>query len=185
MFAGKASVGRRSREGSRGFSLLEVLMAIGVLTVGVISLAMLIPFATRNDYRSRIDTTATFIAMRHLEQMMAQSYSSASFLDAVDNPAVNPSQNISLTAGGAQLDASGNIDFTQPQAALPAGYWRLYTIAPGAGGGTKVNAGTYEIRWNVAVNANGVKTFVVAVMTTSPLPGTTPVPANVRAVQMR
>src|SRR3970040_1139522 len=129
MAADKARSQPRFRR-ALGFSLIETMLAIGVLSIGVMGLATLIPYATRNDYRSRIDTTATFVSLRELEQMTPQPFQLVTgFTDARDGPgtsvrvSLSCSNWVSATAPplpptppcsfGALLDANGNINFTQ------------------------------------------------------------------------
>ncbi|MBI4460656.1 MAG: hypothetical protein HY648_11435 [Acidobacteria bacterium] len=172
-----------------GFTLVETLLAMSLLVVGVVGLATLIPYATQNDLRSRIDTSATFIAMRELEQIVAQPFLVTNFTDAKD--AAGNSVLVSLNCGtapcsdGARL-VEGLIDFTQPYADVPAGYRRVYQILPSADSATpKVNHGIYEIRWNISENASGARTIVIASRPRGNNPGATAVPANLRAVRMR
>ena len=193
---------RQSRR-ARGFSLIETMLAIGVLSIGVMSLVTLIPFATRNDYRSRIDTTATFVAMRELEQMTAQPFQLVTgFLDAQDgngtsvrvslscsnwvNATTPPVAPVPPCDFGALVDANGNIDFTQNATAVPADFRRDYILTQSANNNTpKVNQGTYDVRWHVFYNANAVRTIVIAARPRGNWPGTTTFPANLRAVQMK
>ncbi len=91
------------QKGSRGFTLMEVLFAIGILSVGVMGLAVMVPFATENDYRSRVDTTATFVALRQLEQILAQPPGVVSFTDGSDNPGLNAPVLVNVT----DLDTTG------------------------------------------------------------------------------
>ena len=182
---------------------MEVLFAIVILSVGVMGLATMIPYATKNDYRTRMDTTATFVALRQLEQILAQPITVASFTDGSDNPALNVPVLINVTdidttdavGTGAPLDANGDINFTVAVGLLPAGYSRIYNVAPTVGNTVRVNVGGYEVRWNIYQNANRIKTIVVAAVTqgvanalangTALPPGADSRPANVRAVQMR
>ena len=154
--------------------MIETMIAIIVLGIGVMSLATLVPYATRNDYRSRIDTTATFLAMQQLEKILAQPFTAASFTD-------DGGVTVNLTAGGRPL-VGGNIDFSGTS---PAGYSRTVTIT--SSGGRTVNATIYEIRWNIAQSSTtGVRTIVIASRPQAlNLPGTTPFPANLRAVKMK
>jgi prepilin-type N-terminal cleavage/methylation domain-containing protein len=175
---------RRSTERrSQGFTLVETLMAIVILGIGVMSLASLIPAATQNDYRSRIDTTATFLAARELEQILQQQFTAISFTDAPDG--AGNAVNVNLGAGGATLTANGEIDYSQPIGAVPAGYRRDYVIAAGAAGTPKVNATVYDIRWSIGVNGANVKRIVISARQRNPSPGMVGIPASIRAVKMR
>lgn len=175
--------------GSKGFTLVETILAIALLGIGVMSLVTLIPYATRNDYRSRMDTTATFIATRQLEQMLAQPYSVTSFTSAADG--AGNTANITVSCGAPGCDAGaavagGLIDFSQAAGSVPAGYRRVYTIPQsGVAGSPKINQGTYDVRWHVDQNANGIRTILLAVLPVGNPPGTTTIPANLRAVKMK
>ena len=201
-----------SRRSSSGFSLAEALVAIAVLSVGVLSLARLVPYATRNDFGSRTDSTGTFIAMRELEQMLAQPWSVTSFTDAGDGSPSPPAPLGGVTAtvnigcncatapctgnAGATLTGVGLIDFTQAQgAAALVGYRRAYTITQAAGNTVKINKGSYEMRWHVTCNVyskdaggnvvDGLFNYTVAARPTGNLPGMIAIPANVQAVRMK
>lgn len=181
---------------SRGFTLMEVLFAIVILSVGVMGLAAVVPFATENDYRSRVDTTATFVAMRQMEQILAQPSGVVSFTDGSDNPGMNVPIVVNVTdlntadlvGSGAPLDANGNIDFTVALGLIAPGYAGIYGVAPtpvNPDSNVRVNMGRYDVRWNIYQNASGIKTIIVAAQL-SPLPaGANFLPANLRAVQMR
>ncbi len=181
---------------SRGFTLMEVLFAVGILSVGVMGLAIMVPFATENDYRTRVDTTATFVALRQLEQILAQPPGVVSFTDGSDNPGLNAPILVNVTdlntadlvGSGAPLDANGNINFAVAPGVVAPGYARIYGIAAtpvNPNSNVRVNTGRFDVRWNIYQNANGIKTVIVAAQLT-PLPaGANFLPANVRAVQMR
>ena len=176
---------KKSRE-SKGFSMVETMIAIVILAVGVMSLATLMPYATQNDYRSRMDTTATFIAARQLEQMLAQPYIVTNFTSAADGAGNTANIIVSCGAPGCAAGATvvgGLISFA---GAAPNGYGRIYTIpASGVAGSPKVNGGTYDVRWNVSQNASGVRTILIAARPQGNQPGTTSLPANLRAVKMK
>ena len=183
----KGGVGERGKQArARGFTLVETLIAIALLSVGVITLAALIPYSGKNDYRSRIDTTATFVATRELEQMLAQPFTAASFTDAPDDAATPATATVNLAPGGATLTAAGTIDFTQAQASVGAGYYRTYVIRPTAvANSVGVNSDSYDVRWKISLNANGVRTIVIAARQLALKSGATNLPANLRAVQMK
>lgn len=209
----KESVHRMNRR-NRGFSLAEALVAIAVLSVGVLSLARLVPYAMRTDFGSRTDSTGTFIAMRELEQMLAQPWNLPPtncgaipfpcFNDAADGNGVSTTVGMNCTCAtapctgnaGATLTGVGTIDFTQAQgAAALVGYRRTYTIVQSTGNTAKINQGPYEVRWHITCNvyskdaANnvvaGLFIYTVAARPIANLPGMIPIPAHVQAVRMK
>ena len=67
----KTRMSKHRKGQEQGFSMVEAVVAIAMLGMGILSLVSLIPFAIKDDYRTRIDTTATFVAMREMEQILA------------------------------------------------------------------------------------------------------------------
>jgi Tfp pilus assembly protein PilV len=179
----------------QGFSLVEAMVAIAVLTVGVLGLARLVPFATRTDYGARTDSTATFIAMREMEQIVAQPWTTTTFQDAADDAGASTNVNLACTcatppctgSAGSSLTGDGVINFN---AAAVAGYNRAYTInQTTAAGAVKVSQGRYDLRWridcNIYTTGAGLKSIIVAARPVGNVPGIISLPAQVRAVKMR
>jgi prepilin-type N-terminal cleavage/methylation domain-containing protein len=173
----------------KGMTLIETAIAMGLLAVGLMGMATMVPFAVQNDLRLRNDTTASFIASRHLEAMMTQPYTVASFTGAADGAGNTATVNLTCGAppcsAGAQL-VNGFIDFGgQTYAAVPANYKRLYTVPFSADAAEpNVNGGTYEVRWHVKEDANRVRHIVIAVRLLGNSPGNLSVPVNLRVVRM-
>ena len=67
-------IGMPERSGSAGFSFIEVLVAISVLSVGVVSLAQLFTVATASNISSRHTTLASVLASQKLEQLRARPW---------------------------------------------------------------------------------------------------------------
>ena len=164
----------RDSDGDRrqesGFSLIEMLIAIVVLSVGTLALAALIPRALQTNMNSRYDTSGTVMAQREVEQIRVQPLTAASFVDRDGNT-------VNLGAGGAPLDGNGNIDFTQ---AVVAGYSATITDARGD---------TFDLRWNVQSGAGGnTKVFTIAArLSNTGTAGTLPLlpPVNLRLLVAR
>src|SRR5258708_16351596 len=78
---GQADRRFRMPRGQSGFSILEMLLASAVLMVGIISVVQLVPASLQLNASNRLDTTATVIAQRELDQMLSQSVSKPSFPD--------------------------------------------------------------------------------------------------------
>lgn len=62
----------------RGFSLLEALIATGILAVSLVSLADLFGLAIRSNLAARSTTTATVLAQQKLEELRALSWTALS-----------------------------------------------------------------------------------------------------------
>lgn len=197
--------GNQAGRGSAGFSLIEALMAIAVLTIGVLAVARMIPVAIRTDFGSRTDSTAVFVAKRELEQMLAQPFLTNTFTDAADGAGNTATVRLACTCStvpcgpptatpagnaGALLSANGDIDFSQPQtAAALIGYRRTYATPTATGNIVKINQGPYEVRWHVTCSVYqtgaSLNSIVVAARPTGNLPGMIPVQVNLRAVKMK
>jgi prepilin-type N-terminal cleavage/methylation domain-containing protein len=56
-------------ERQKGFSLLELIIAIGVLAVGLVGILQIFPVGLRASYRSGMVTKATFLAQNKIEEV--------------------------------------------------------------------------------------------------------------------
>ena len=146
---------KMARDGQRGFSLIEVLVATIVLMVGVVSLAQVVPAAMDLNQRSLASSQSLVVAERELEQMVRQpltiqtgaagtDYSftdqdgQSVFVGALP-PAATALPGAAAPAAvqhGCPL-ANNRIDFTQACAA--PGYVKTVVLA----------GRSFEIRWNV------------------------------------
>jgi hypothetical protein len=64
--------GRARARRQCGFSILEMVLASAILMVGIISVVQLVPASLQLNASNRLDTTATVIAQRELDQMLSQ-----------------------------------------------------------------------------------------------------------------
>src|SRR5262245_13688395 len=126
------------RNNQHGFTLVEMLIASLIFTVGVLSLMSMVLFALAARYSSRIDSAALKLSQQKLEELKA-------------HPLAHPALSIS----GNALDTGGRIDFSataDPQATvtrqLPLNITR----------NTMLN---FETRWNIT-NAGQRKVITVA-----------------------
>jgi hypothetical protein len=65
----------------RGFSVLEMIIASAIMMVGIISVMQLVPVSVQLNANNRLDTLATVIAQRELDQMLSQPLNVNSFID--------------------------------------------------------------------------------------------------------
>ena len=130
----------------RGFSLIELMIALVVLAVGMAALGVLFGVAILGNGRSKGDTAGTMLAQTILEQIAAQPASSAANLSVTDcNAAGATTWTVATAAGGAALNSTGQIDFAgQTYAAAPANY-KMQFVACGNNG----RQATYDVRWNI------------------------------------
>lgn len=141
------------RSAGRGFSLVELMIALVVLVVGLLALTGLLATAIYSNHRNKVDSTATMLAQAVIEHMNA-AMSSSTVTHLKD--CMNNTQEISVTAdGGARLLADGSgIDFSE--ANPPDDYSMLFTVCstdPATGQQTPT---VYDIRWHVqTITGNG------------------------------
>src|SRR5438477_12330973 len=102
----------------RGFSLAEVVIAIGVITVGLVSVLALFPTALQTNHSAQDETRAGHIAQSIFGSLVAQAPLQFTLVRLPALPSCNPSGTppaINLTAtpppnGGPTLVASADND---------------------------------------------------------------------------
>jgi len=126
-----------------GFSVLEMIVASAILMVGIISVVQLVPASLSNSVGNRMDTLATVIAQRELDQMLSQPLTADTFLDR-DGQVVN------LTSGGAAVVMSGPSVLVDFSADPPASgfYIPAYVDA------NDPSRSAFELRWAVFPQIN-------------------------------
>ncbi len=182
----------------RGFSLVELLIAIVLLIVGVLAVAQLVPAAIQANMRSRFDSSGLVLAERQLELITRQPIdvggptpgANYSFVGNLPDGAPFPyavgrrtavGGPMITTAGAAVVPGSTSIDWSQPGAAVSAGYRNTFILNEGTGTGSL----NYETRWAVITyftSLNGSvrpvsKLIIISVR--GGLPGTVQRPATV------
>ena len=149
----QSTIGRHGAgRGESGMGLLELMIAMTVLTVGMLGSMIMILTGMQSNSRNKNDTTATVLDQEILETFATlKNYPQAGSVkiydcsgNAVYYQASYGQGTFASGGSGAPLTATGDIDWTQPTPALAtaatAGYAMQYTNCSGD---------TYEVRWNV------------------------------------
>jgi prepilin-type N-terminal cleavage/methylation domain-containing protein len=113
----------------RGFSLVEVMMAIVILSVGLLSLAQMMVLATHSNTLSGRMTSSSALAKEQLERLKATPF----YVDPLTK-----TRNPALVDGG-------DLDATSP------GYVQFYD----GDGKAVAGVGLFEVRWQIrTINTN-------------------------------
>jgi prepilin-type N-terminal cleavage/methylation domain-containing protein len=156
---------RSSSTAERGFSLVEVLVAMTILAVALTSLAQLFAMSTRANASSRTTTYASLLAQQKMEQLRGLTYGfdnlGLPLTDTVSNVTSVPEQATGGTglspspAGTLRANTSGYCDF-------------LDRAGVSLGGGTTPPPNTVYIRrWSVEpLPTNPNNTLVLQVLVT-------------------
>jgi len=140
---------KKGSKRQRGFSLLEVMIALMLLLVGLVAVAQLVPISLRMNNDNRSDSVALVLAQRELDQMVDQPLKSTQFTDALGNVCNlgnSATPNNVVGSPVATINNRPTIDFTAGQV---GGYNFTYLDPEDPYGAT------YDIRWAVITTANG------------------------------
>lgn len=144
----------------RGFTLVEMMVAMVMMTVGLLAVAQLVPFSIRLNTANRDDSTALVLAQSEMNQFIDQPLASAGFTDAAGNV---------CTLGNA---ATPNVFVGNPVVPFNGGQ----VINFGAAGSAGVPGYSftwfdpndpaqvrYDVRWASYTRANGARRFILGV----------------------
>lgn len=137
-----------------GMTLIELMIAMFVLTVGLLGSMVLITSGMQTNTRSRTDTTGAVLNQQVIEEFATlKNYPKTGTVKIWDCTIGNNTTDYHLASlveaaspngAGAALDSQGNIDWTQAAPTLAnsttTGYAMRYTTCSGD---------IYEVRWNV------------------------------------
>jgi prepilin-type N-terminal cleavage/methylation domain-containing protein len=135
---------QRKRKQSRGFTMVELLVAMVVLAVGVLGGMSMILIGMTRDNTNLVDTTATNVAQTVMEQIAGVPTNVNPTLTLQD--CVPTTLSVNTTPGGATLKANGDIDFLADTAAsLNGNNYQITYFACGSNGLQT----PYDVRWNI------------------------------------
>jgi competence protein ComGC len=175
----------RFAESDHGTSLIEMMIAILVLSVGLIGSVAVVSVAIGSNTKSRKDSTSAAVVEMVVGQIssipVGGGVTTVTVTDCAGNVAtVNTS---GTTAGaGANLTSSNTINYTQSYASVAAGYSMKYTVC----GATTTTESVYDVRWNIKTLPSGNGEFVVvgarAINSSTKDPTLYALPVNVQTV---
>jgi prepilin-type N-terminal cleavage/methylation domain-containing protein len=148
----------------RGFSLLELILAMAVLAIGLLGSMVVIGVASANNGSSKLHTTAKALAESTMEKIVAigskATAKQTSITDCADNTFT-----IETARGPAGIPLlSGplgkSIDFSQP----PQLNYSMNYVMCSSGGGV-----TYDVRWEIEAGPTPGTDWVT--VSAKPLPG--------------
>jgi type II secretory pathway pseudopilin PulG len=130
-----------------GFSLIEIMMAGIVLTIGSMGIIALIVGAIATNNRNKVDSAQTMLAESILEQIHSTfNGNGTSALQDCAGTTWTIDTTIPNTGSVGAALSGANIDYSQ--ASPPAGYHMDYVVrTPCASTGTM--EGTYDVRWHL------------------------------------
>jgi len=147
MSADRQIRGAKTAQMSRGFSLIEVTIAMAVLAVGLLGGIAVIAVANANDARSKLHSTTIMLAQSTMEKIVAIPQGAGNTQTAltdcggtphtIETAVPAPGNSPALISSGA---FSGTIDFSQPTV---VNYSMVYVTCS-----TGVNVG-YDVRWRI------------------------------------
>ncbi len=138
--------GRREQN---GFSVLEMILASAILMVGIVSVVQLVPASLQSSVANRMDTMATVVAQRELDQMLSQPLSLPPPFSFTDKDGNNISLGGACSPGAAVVMSgqSAIIDFSA--GTPPAGFY-----IPSYVDQNDPTGPTFELRWAVFPQVN-------------------------------
>ena len=162
--AGRAAGLPAERPRQAGFTLIELMLAILILLVGIVSVAQMVPAAINTNFRNRNDSTALIAAQRELEQMIRQPLNVQNLGTCVTAPPaghyffcdrdgdtvalgrISALLALDTTQDGCPLTPTRQLDFTQPAINCDPGYVlnKQWVWNPTTGAMQNV-----EVRWRV------------------------------------
>ncbi|HEX4606555.1 MAG TPA: prepilin-type N-terminal cleavage/methylation domain-containing protein [Candidatus Angelobacter sp.] len=130
---------------ARGFSLIELMIAMAVLAVGLLGGIVVIAVATANDGRSKLHTTAATIAESTMEKIVAipkKAVGTAAQTRMAD--CAGNTFSIETAPGGSDLITDGAFSGSVNYSLAPLPNYSMHYVMCSSGVGV-----TYDVRWRI------------------------------------
>lgn len=155
-----------SQKAQGGFSLLEVMIATTIMTVGVLGLAQLFALSTTSNSSAKGTTYAAVLASQKLEELRALTWGfdteGLPTSDTTTNTAVSPE----TAAGGTGLSPSPSTALQENTVGY-VDYVDQFGNKVGSGGATPSPGAVYTRRWSIEpLPTNPNNTLVIQVLVT-------------------
>lgn len=144
-----------------GASLIEMMIAMVVLTVGLIGSMAMVGVAVNGNYRSKTDSTSTALAQMVVQKISAVPVCKAACGAVVSVQVTDCAGNVRTinvtgtpAGAGAPLTADGKIDYTKATVANYSMYYKECGVTNGS-------QATYDVRWNIQTIPSSTSELVV------------------------
>ena len=136
-----------------GFSMMELMVAMLVLSAGILGGMSMVVIGMSRNSSNRVDTTGTNVAQTVLEEIAAVPSdidTTFNITDCINTTQSNSPLVVGTAVGGANQLSNGDIDFSQDPTTIAANYHISYTVcSPGQ------PATVFDVRWHVTAVGNG------------------------------
>ena len=154
----------RTSKKQRGFSIIELMLAVFILAMGVLACMGMLITGMATNVVNKNDSAGTMLSQMVIEQIYTLPVDSGKTMTVVD--CAGNSFSVKSDSGGApnkwkgaSIDsASGGIDFTQAAGSIPGGYRMSYTTCASQTGESAV----YDVRWAVRYLSANTNMVVVS-----------------------
>ena len=109
-----------------GLTIIELMIAMVVLAIGILASMSLVIMAINGNFRSKQQSNSVALAQMATEKIMSIPAWTSTTLTIAD--CTGATHNVSTAIGGATLNSSGDVDYTQA---------------------TVTNYYTYDVRWRI------------------------------------
>lgn len=140
----------------RGFTLIEMMIAMVLMTVGLLAVAKLVPFSIRLNTANRDDSTALVLAQNEMNQFIDVPLATTAIVDAAGNNCTLGNGALNVFVGNPVVPFNGRQVINFAGAQVPGYSFTWFDPNDPA----RVS---YDVRWASYTRANGARRFIVGV----------------------